>query len=70
MSKYTYSQLNNDKDIINDIRSLEKKRSKIKQKLCRIKHTSNIHLIHGLNKEYLDTIRDIYTMTKMLEHYS
>jgi len=70
MVNYKYAQINNHKDLIKDIRSLERKRSKIKQKLCKIKHTSNIHLIHGLNKEYLDTIRDIYTMTKMIEYYN
>lgn len=61
-----YKEIEHEKQIINDIRSLERHRKRLQIRMNKVKRNSNINLLSQLNKDYVLTLNQIYRLTKTL----
>ena len=64
--RFLYNKLTNNKQLEQDIRALERHRKRIKSKLNKAKHKSQLNTIEDLNQEYIATLNKIYKLTKMI----
>ena len=61
-----HKEIEHEKEIIKDIRSLERHRKRLQIRMNKVKRNSNINLLSELNKEYVLTINQIYRLTTTL----